>query len=35
MYIDSKKKNFEFDAELEDHKIDDKDLSSLGESLMA
>ena len=22
MYIDSKKKNFEFDAELEDHKID-------------
>ena len=29
MYIDSKKKNFEFDAELEDHKIDDKDLYRL------
>lgn len=29
MYIDSKKRNFEFDAELEDHKIDDKDLYRL------
>lgn len=29
MYIDSKKRNFEFDAELEDHKTDDKDLYRL------
>lgn len=29
MYIDSKKRNFEFDAELEDHKMDDKDLYRL------
>lgn len=29
MYIDSKKRNFEFDAEFEDHKIDDKDLYRL------
>lgn len=29
MYIDSKKRNFLFDAELEDHKIDDKDLYRL------
>ena len=29
MYIDNKKRNFEFDAELEDHKMDDKDLYRL------